>query len=101
MLPYLSNTAPALARFSLFVKAVQEEEDEFVWEAIAELEEVGEIEGLVTIRAQKRQETVQRAGKGNKDKSEAVTEKGEGKAKETRQPAYHREPRIANSEVPQ
>ena len=64
------------------------------------LEEVGEIEGLVTTRAQERQETVQGAGKRNKDKSEAVTEKGEGKAEETRQPAYHKEPRIANSEVP-
>jgi len=55
--------APAPARFSLFVEAVQEEEDEFVWGAMAELEEVGEIEGLVTIRAQERQEIVQGAGK--------------------------------------
>ena len=93
--------APAPARFSLFVEAVQEEEDEFVWGAMAELEEVGEIEGLVTIRAQERQEIVQGAGKGNKDKSEVVTKKEKGKAEETRQLAYCREPRIANSEVSQ
>jgi len=66
---------------------------------MAELEKMGEIEGLVTTRAQERQEIVQEAGKGNKDKSEAVTEKEEGKTEETRQPAYCREPRIANSEV--
>ena len=53
----------------------------------------------MTTRAQKKQEIVQEAGKENKDKSEAVTEKEEGKTEETRQPAYCREPRITNSEV--
>jgi len=40
------------------VAICDKEEDKFVWEVMAELEEVGEIEGLVTTRAQKRQETV-------------------------------------------
>jgi len=57
--PHLSNMAPTPARFSSFVEAVQEEEDEFVWGTIAELkEEVKESAGLVMTRAQKRKREV-------------------------------------------
>jgi len=48
--PHLSGTIPAPARFTSFVKVVQEEEEEFVWGAMPELEEeVKNIEELVTM----------------------------------------------------
>ena len=48
---HLSGTILASARLNLFVEAVQKEEKEFVWGAIAELkEEVKNIEGLVMMR---------------------------------------------------
>lgn len=57
--PHLSNMAPTPARFSSFVEAIQEEEDEFVWGTMAELkEEVKESAGLVTTRAQERKREV-------------------------------------------
>jgi len=46
-------------KFSLFIEAVQEENDKFVWEAIAKLkEEVKESTGLVITRAQERKRKV-------------------------------------------
>jgi len=65
--PHLSNMAPASARFSLFVEAIQEEEDKFVWGAVMQLEsEVEEADGLVTTRIQERKETAKRADKKKK-----------------------------------
>jgi len=50
LLLHLSGTILASARLNLFVEAVQKEEKEFVWGAMAELEEeVKNIEGLVTM----------------------------------------------------
>jgi len=47
---HLSGTILAPARLNSFVEAVQKEEKEFVWRAMAELEEeVKNIEGLVTM----------------------------------------------------
>jgi len=52
LLPHLSNIAPIPARFSSFVEVIQEEEEEFVWETMAELkEEVKESAGLVMTQA--------------------------------------------------
>ena len=51
------------------MKAVQEEEEKFVWGAIAELEEeMKNIEGLVTTQAQERAEVT----KGTNKNKEAV-----------------------------
>jgi len=59
LLPHLSNMVPAPARFSSFVEAVQEEKDEFMWRAMAELkEEVKESASLVTTQAQERKKEV-------------------------------------------
>jgi len=68
MPPHLSNTVLALVRFSLFIEAVQEEKDKFVWGAMAELkEEVKESAGLVTTHAQERKREVTKVTDRKKD----------------------------------
>ena len=97
--PYLSGTTPAPARFTSFVKVVQEEEEEFVWGAMAELEEeVKNIEELVTMWAQEKTEAEKRADKNKEARNRMVSKQGE-KTAETHQPAYHWELQIANFEA--
>jgi len=99
---HLSNMAPTPARFSSFVKAIQEEEDEFVWETMAELkEEVKESTGLIATRAQKRKREVAEVTDRKKYAREDTVSRREEKKVEAHQPAYRQEPRIANSEAPQ
>jgi len=87
--PYLSNMAPAPARFSSFVEAVQEEEDEFVWGAMAELKkEVKESVGLVTIQAQERKREVAEVTDRKKDARKDTVSRREEKKVEAYQPIY-------------
>ena len=56
---HLARTTATFTKFSSFVEVTQEEENEFVQGAIAELEdEVKESAGLVMIQAQERREVV-------------------------------------------
>jgi len=94
--------APTPARFSSFVEAVQEEEDEFVWGTIAELkEEVKESTGLVMIQAQERKRKVAEITDRKKYTREDIVSRQEEKKVEAHQLAYRQEPQIANSEAPQ
>jgi len=87
-LPYLTGTASAFTRFTSFVEAVQEEEEEFVWGAIVELEEeVKNIKGLVTTQAQERAEVMKGTNK-NKEAVNKIISKREEKTVETHQSAY-------------
>jgi len=100
--PHLSNMALTPARFSSFVEAIQEEEDEFVWGTMAELkEEVKESAGLVTIRAQEKKREVAEVTDRKKYAREDTVSRREEKKVEAHQPTYRREPQIANSEAPQ
>jgi len=93
---------PTLARFSLFVKAVQEKEDEFVWGTIAELkEEVKESTGLVMTQAQERKRKVAKVIDRKKYARKNIVSRREEKKVEAHQLAYRQEPQIANSEAPQ
>jgi len=102
LLPHLSNIAPIPARFSSFVEAIQEEEDEFVWGTMAELkEEMKESAGLVMTRAQERKREVAEVIDRKKYAREDIVSRREKKKVEVHQPTYRREPQIANSEAPQ
>jgi len=58
----------------LFVKAIQEEEDKFVWGAVTQLEsEVEKADGLVTTRVQEKKETAKRADKKKEVKSKEIS----------------------------
>jgi len=94
--------APTPARFSSFVEAIQEEEDEFVWGTMAELKEkVKESADLITTRAQERKREVAEVTDRKKYAREDTVSRQEEKKVEAHQPAYRREPRIANSEAAQ
>jgi len=87
--PYLSNMAPTPARFSSFVEAVQEEEDEFVWGTMVELkEEVKESAGLVMTQAQERKREVAEVTDRKKYAREDTVSRREEKKVEAHQPAY-------------
>jgi len=81
--------APILARFSLFIEAIQEEEDEFVWGTIAELkEEVKESASLVTTQAQERKREVTEVTDRKKYTREDTVSRREEKKVEAHQLAY-------------
>jgi len=102
MPPHLSNITSTPTKFSSFIGATQFEEDEFVWGAVTQLEsEVEEADGLVTTKAQERKETAKGADQKREVENKEISQKGEGRAAEVHQPAYRREPQIANSEAPQ
>jgi len=91
--PHLFNMAPIPVRFSLFVEAIQEEEDKFVWGTMAELkEEVKESVGLVTTRAQERKREVAEVTDRKKYAREDTVSRREEKKVEAHQPAYRQEP---------
>jgi len=86
---HLSNMAPTPARFSLFIEAVQEEEDESVWGTMAELkEEVKESAGLVMTRAQERKREVAEVTDRKKYTREDTVSRREKKKVEAHQPTY-------------
>ena len=75
---HLSGTILAPARLNSFVEAVQKEEKEFVWRAMAELEEeVKNIEGLVMMRVQEKTEAEKRADKNKEARNRIVSKQGE------------------------
>ena len=102
MLSHLTRTTATFTKFSSFIEAAQEEENEFVWGAIAELEkEKEEVGGLTITRAQSQKEGMKGANKKRETGNSGIGKEMKRKAEEMRQPAYQQEPRIANSETPQ
>jgi len=90
-------------RFSSFIEATEvEEEKEFVWGAMAELEEEREeVGGLAMTRAQERKEVGKGVDKRGEIGDRLANRRGKEKTEEAWQPAYWREPQIANAEAPQ
>ena len=91
--PHLSGMTPGPTKFSSFIEVVQEEDDEFVWGAMAELKkEVKESVSLVMMRAQERKREVTEVTNRKKYARDTVSRQEEKKKVEAHQLAYRREP---------
>jgi len=96
----LARATATSTKFSLFIEAMQVEKKELVWGVMAELEsEKEEVGGLVMTRAQGRKEVEKGADKGGEGGEQQTNRSRKEKTERIRQPAYHREPRIADVEV--
>jgi len=98
---HLARATATSTKFSSFVEATQIEEEKLVWGVMTELEsEKEEVGGLVMTRAQGRKEVEKGADKGGEGGEQQTNKSGKEKTEGIRQPAYCREPRIANVETP-
>ena len=97
----MARATATSTKFSSFVEATQVEEEELVWEVMAELEsEKEEVGELVMTRAQGRKEVEKGADKGGEGGEQQTNRSRKEKTEGIWQPAYRREPRIADVEAP-
>ena len=81
--PHLSNITSIPTKFSSFIGATWFEEDEFVWEAMTQLEsKIEEADGLVTTRVQERKETAKRTDQKKEVENKEISQKGKGRVAE-------------------
>jgi len=98
--PHLTRTTTTPTKLSSFIEATQVEEEKLVWGAIAELEsEKEEVGELVMMRAQGRKEVEKGADKRGEGEEQQTNRSRKVKTEGIWQPAYRREPQIADAEA--